>query len=307
MRDRLVKLSESGQGLNNNLKLIIVAVASFSIGVAATYTYQSSELSDPVLTPRQKELQEIAIQAERTPFFPAAGPVGKAQQEALPITKVHSEETPAQEIDYLKLTSDIKEFKTKLEQESTKKYDEVKLYERAHIRKKEYLLSKMDYFRSSKKNWYKASFSSPDTGPAKFTFYMNYYNCGKDEGQLELPRRERSTLNNSCYVLWGYIYLNGKWDFYSMSSNIDSSVWKDDIPFLPFNMEEMGDLPRETNILKAYVPIADTDGPISFLKYESGKFEWIDAGELRWVVTSSKEAEKFQKIITTEAIKEITR
>ena len=69
---------ESGQGLNNNLKIIAVALTSFILGVVATNYFNSSSLVDPVLTPRQKELQAIAIEAEKRPFFPVAAPMGKA-------------------------------------------------------------------------------------------------------------------------------------------------------------------------------------------------------------------------------------
>lgn len=274
-----------------------MAAVSFTIGVVATNSLNRSDLTDPVLTPRQKELQKIAIVAERTPFFSVASPVGKEfVQEAPAEKKVHSEEAPINEIDYLKLTVDLKNFQNRLQQEAAKKFEEVKIYEKAHIRKKEYLLRKMDYFSLSKKNWYKASFSSPDIGSAKLTFYMNFYKCGKSDTSIVLPTKEKFTLNNSCFTLWGFIFLNGKWDFYSMSSNLDFSDWKDEIPYLPFKLEELGDLTKETNILKVYVPIADVGGPISFIKYEDGKFEWLDAGELKWVVTNSKEAEKFQKV-----------
>jgi hypothetical protein len=302
VQGQLVKLLENGPELNSNLKLVIVAGISFAIGVLATNSFNRSDLTDPVLTSRQKELQEIAIEAEHRPFFPVASPVGKKSVNEAPVkTAPKPAEISVHEIDYLKLTSDIREFQSKLEQEAAKKFDKVKLYERAHIRKKEFILSKMDYFKISKNNWYKASFNSFDTGSAKFTFYMNFYNCGKNNTPTELPSKDRSTLNNSCFVLWCYTNLNGKWNFYSVSSNMDFSEWRDDVPYLPFNMEEMGELPKETNILRVYVPIADAGGPISFLKYEGGKFEWIDAGELRWVVTNAKEAEKFQKIATKDA------
>lgn len=52
-------------------------MTSFALGVIATIVYQSSNIADPVLTPRQKELQKIAIEAEKSPFFPIQAPVGK--------------------------------------------------------------------------------------------------------------------------------------------------------------------------------------------------------------------------------------
>lgn len=54
-----------------------MATISFTLGVVATSLFNRSELADPVLTPRQKELQEIAIEAEKRPFFPTASPVGR--------------------------------------------------------------------------------------------------------------------------------------------------------------------------------------------------------------------------------------
>jgi len=74
----LVRLLENGQALSNNLKLVIVAITSFTIGVLATNYFNQSGITDPVLTPRQKELQAIAIEAEKRPFFPVEAPVGKA-------------------------------------------------------------------------------------------------------------------------------------------------------------------------------------------------------------------------------------
>ena len=53
-----------------------MAAISFTIGVVATNYFNHSGLVDPVLTPRQKELQAIAIEAEKRPFFPQALPVG---------------------------------------------------------------------------------------------------------------------------------------------------------------------------------------------------------------------------------------
>ena len=77
----MVRLLESGQELNHNFKVYIVAVASFTIGVVATNYYNQSSLADRKLTPRQKELQVIAIEAEKRPFFPVAAPLGNASPE----------------------------------------------------------------------------------------------------------------------------------------------------------------------------------------------------------------------------------
>jgi hypothetical protein len=77
VQGRLVRQLENGQALNNKFKIIIVATVSFFLGVVATSLFNRSDLADPVLTPRQKELQEIAIEAEKRPFFPAVSPIGR--------------------------------------------------------------------------------------------------------------------------------------------------------------------------------------------------------------------------------------
>lgn len=81
MQDQLVRQLENGQELSNNLKLIVVAITSFTIGVVATNYFNQSGITDPVLTPRQKELQAIAIEAEKRPFFSVEAPVGKTDHQ----------------------------------------------------------------------------------------------------------------------------------------------------------------------------------------------------------------------------------
>ena len=78
MLDQLVRLLGIGQELNNKFKIVIVSISSFICGVIATILFNHSRISNLTLTPRQKELQAIAIEAEKRPFFPLAAPVGKA-------------------------------------------------------------------------------------------------------------------------------------------------------------------------------------------------------------------------------------
>lgn len=69
---------ESGQELNNKVKLILVAITSFILGVVVTNRLNQFSTKGPILTSRQKELQVIAIEAEKRPFFSVQAPVGKS-------------------------------------------------------------------------------------------------------------------------------------------------------------------------------------------------------------------------------------
>lgn len=297
MRDQLVRLSESGQGLNNNLKLIIVAGASFLFGVAATYTYQSSELSNPVLTPRQKELQKIAIEAERRPFFPAPIPL----MEETHSKNLGSESSkPVESFDYVKSNIAVKNFQKNLDLETQKSFETVSLREKIHSRKREYILSKVDYFLSSKNSWFKAVFNGPEIHPVKLTFFMRAYACTKNG--IEAIKTGRPKIEDVCYSFSSYSHLRDKWNYYSIVTNFTSGEWRDDIFYTSINTDEMGEFSQETNVLRAYVPMADDGGVIRFLKYENNKFEWVDGGELKWSPSNEAEARKFEKLALPDAV-----
>lgn len=78
MQVQLVKQLESGQALNSKIKLFATIAISFVVGFVSANYLNKQMTKDPALTPRQKELQAIAIEAEKRPFFSVEAPVGKA-------------------------------------------------------------------------------------------------------------------------------------------------------------------------------------------------------------------------------------
>lgn len=272
-----------------------MAAISFTMGVVATSLFNRSDLADPVLTPRQKELQVIAVEAERRPFFPAPSSssstplIENSQSEK--INSASSESGAG--FDYIKSNTAVRDFQKRLDLETLKHFESININDKMHSRKKEYILNKVDYFLSSKNTWFKASFSGPEINPVKLTFFMRIYSCAKNG--VETNQVGRPTLNNSCYLFSSYSNLNDKWNHYSVMTNFSFAEWLSDVFYIPVNLDEMGEVAKETNTLRAYVPMADEGGVIRFLKYEKNKFEWIEGGELRWSQSSEAEARKFEK------------
>lgn len=252
-----------------------MATISFAIGVVATSLFDRSELADPVLTPRQKELQKIAIEAEHTPFFSVPSPVGKTHITATP----SAEET---------VSNKLEKIKDNLYEELNKKFNTIApdTKELRASRNNQYLKNSLDYMFMEKKLWYKTAFED-DFSQSKMTFFLKFFDCDKKLQKV-------IELNKICYALEVFSFKNDKWSQANISSQVIGLVWYNDIPYAHIDLTEMGEFSKETNSLLAVVPIPDEPRVMEYLKYESGKYYWISGREMRWMPSSQKEINKFR-------------
>lgn len=254
------------------------------MGVVATSLFDRSELADPVLTPRQKELQKIAIEAEHTPFFSVPSPVGKAD---ISVTS-SSEDTISQTDIVNPKRNKLGKGEDVLYEELNKKFKRISpdTKDLRATRNNEYIKNRLDYMFMEKKLWYKASFE--DTfSHSKMTLFFKFLQCNKK------PQRGIE-LDKTCYTFEIFSFKNGKWFQANISSQVIGLVWYNDIPYAHIDLTEAGEFSKETNFLVAVVPVPNEPRAMQYLKYESGKYQWIEGREISWTLSSQKEMNKFR-------------
>lgn len=280
-------LLENGRALSNKFQLLIVSVLSFSIGMLVTKFYT------PVATN-----QKIILKNEKNQIFPGGQKqffIKNTMSVAPPTVnkEVVKTKEAAVVVDYFSLSRQVKDFWEKTQEEIRTKYEQPVLNDKFNEMKKNYLNDKIDYLLGEKKTWFKAIVVSREDDRNKFQYYLKYYPCGKDSKKVEHAQFYKET----CYILWCFSFYNQAWNYYSTSSSMEHLYWRDDTPHFVSDLEPLGNISKETNILRAIIPIADRDGSIAYLKYENGKYVWSEGNEIHWEETSEMEGKKFQEKI----------
>ena len=290
----MVKSLANGPVLNNKLLLAISCLFSFALGVMGTVFYFRT--TEPPLA-EETVLHEAQVkeQEERKPFFiEGKKEANKASDsEAAPVilpaktaADLAADKARAKGVDYFKLAHQVKNFQNKLIKEIKTRFEELRLTDEQHTLKRNYLTNKYDYLNVQKKPWFKAEI---DLDGEKINLFLNYYPC--PSGTKRFNRRE---YRDVCFVMWTFIFYKQNWEQYSISSNSDLFLWKDESPYITTDIENLGTFSGATNILKIMFPIADLDEPFHILKYIDGVFSWSEGDRVRWTTITEAQARKFQ-------------
>jgi hypothetical protein len=266
--------------MDKALQIILASLVSLGIGVAGAIFFIEPEKNTNTTT---ESLTTSSTENDKS----------KAEIDEL---KKSLEETQAKlnaPLDYFKLTSELKKINTDIQSEISKKYEAVELRDKVNQVKLHYVYSKLISFQRTKTAWYTATVAGE--GKNKLVFYFNYYSCAQPSVAYE---KVKASSKDACFTVWTYSLLNEKWSQDVFSSNVDYFLWHADSPFLKLDMSFLGSYADQTHIIRAFLPIPDEDGKVTFLKYSDGKIIWEDAAAtIDWVPTTKEESEKFHKDI----------
>ena len=196
-------------------------------------------------------------------------------------------------VDYFNLAKDIRDFQDKVSAEIKKTFKSISLKDEKHSAKKDRLNGKYEMFFEENRLWYKAEVES-FTGE-KLHLFFNYYNCDVDRGGKK--KTEPRDVQERCFVMWGFLYYKQNWEQYSISSNSEYFLWKDDMPYAALEIENLGDYAKENGLLKMMVPIPDNNDPMYALSYKEGKFQWSKGQNVNWQPINQKVMMKFQDAV----------
>jgi hypothetical protein len=271
--------------LNNNLKIFIVAILFFGLGVWVT-KYLSPDNFEAAVTPRQKELQKIAIEAQHRPFFMQTKDVAD-QPINSSIEKNVDSPFKAQD-DYFKVLAKLNQFTIKITDELNKKFKILGFSKKSlsDERKKQHLKNSLEYMFSQNELWYSAIFTDTASG-GKFYLFFNYYPCDN-----KAPRSVMK-LNEICYSLNFNIIKNNKWIVTSAGEPTAFLYWKNDSPYAHIMFDGRGEMNEATKAVLALVSIPNENYPIEFLQFNSGEFSWRPSDEMKWRLSSKAENKKF--------------
>lgn len=199
------------------------------------------------------------------------------------------------------MTKQLESFENLINEEIGKKYKPLLKNDRNYKDNLDYLSSRFDSFFTEKKLWFKAVMDIAETRGTRFYFFMNYYKC--DVKLVEI----KPTVDQICFVMFGFVKYKDKWNQYSISSNSLYYRWKENIPFVNFPVDSLGDYARDFRLIQMLLPIPEEDGALQLVRYENDKINWIDAGRITWLPSSEKEANRFQKQANDFSIKQADR
>ncbi|MBC7713822.1 MAG: hypothetical protein H7177_10815 [Rhizobacter sp.] len=290
--------------MSNNLKLLIVAIISFSLGVVATNIYSLPAHYEKDRKLVAKILLEKKMLAERKPFFTNVKESGKKVIQALTTPKVTSPEIELidSQSDYLKLSEQLDKFSDRLSNELKKKYKTIPLNSKDpreisdYQRLKGFLENKF----VEKELWYKSSFID-DLSQSKMVMLFKFYNCKNK------PPRPDISLIDTCYRLQLFNFREGMWFESDVSSQAIGFLWKDDVPFVEITLRGIGNFSTQTNALFALIPVPDEQMPMQYMKYEAGKIVWQAGSEVRWISSSEKEIDNFETMVHRRSTQVIER
>lgn len=291
MRDLLARWQGNGQALNKNLQLLITSILSLAVGVLGTLIFQSSQKSVELI--RSVEIKREAPSdksEERRPFFVKNEThPSEEKSEAGSPTSGPEEKTSEGKTDYFALSKSVEDFQGRVREEVDKKYKANVLGKASYRDHMEKVISKYNFLFEEKRLWFKATVEIPEASKARMHLFMNFYNCPAN-------RPKKLTTENICFVAWVYVKYKEKWERYSISSNVDYYSWKDDVPYVSFNLENLGRFSRENRLLVALLPVPEIEeGFLQVLRYDNEKFQWIDAGRPNWQETNEKDAKAFER------------
>lgn len=287
---------ENGQALNNKIQLLVVALVSFGLGATTTYLLSKKEYSSEIVhysSNTDQPINEIVKEEGRKPFFlkPESAKESENTPKEAETSPVEAQASKA--VDYFSMAKNIKAFQDKIGLEIKKSFKSILLSDEVHAAKKERLNSKYEAFFEDNKLWYKAEVDSI-TGD-KLHLFFNYYNCDGD--QAGKKKNEPRDVVERCFVMWGFLHYKQNWEQYSVSSNSDYFLWKDDMPYATLEVENLGEYAKETRILKMLVPIPDENDPMYALSYKDGKFQWAKGQSVSWRPVNDKAIKKFMDMV----------
>lgn len=279
--------------MNNKFQLIITSLISFSIGILAS-SYFSPEARDQKIT--QDTAREVGDQKSLSESENSKNPKNQNVNIALTEAKneIVVEKSTITPKDYFVLSKQLKEFEQKTDSEIEKKYATLNLKEKTNELIKNDLNNRLEYMFQYKKTWFTATLSNPDNENDKFVFYTHFYSCDSKPTPQNQMHKQDNNYQNYCFIMWCYSFYQNKWDYTSMSSTMEFPKWKDDDQYLSYNVEDLGDLSKETGLLRIMVPMLNRGRDTQFLKLINGKYEWVDGDKIGWIESSESEAKKFK-------------
>jgi hypothetical protein len=286
--------------LNRNLKLIIVAFISFWLGVAATIIYglpaqydKDRKLVNTIISEKNK------IQERKSFFVKAKEAIPKAMQNlSKSDDKASATAVVTSPIDYMNLTEKLEKFRESIYKELKKKFKTISLdpkdIDSAKIVNR--LKNMLELMFNEKELWYKISFDD-EFSQTKITLFFRYFACQKKDEKPAIK------LNDICYTMQMYNFKNDKWSETDITSQVNGLVRYNENMYTHIELNGMGDFSKDTNALYAVVPVPNDQRPIQFLKYEAGKFIWVEGQEIKWALSSQKETNKFSEWAVSYGIK----
>lgn len=276
-----------------------MALVSFGLGATTTYLLSSKEnpkeLNSQSLQSEQKIIETPKVE-DRKPFF--VKPESLQETENLKTETVTREESDKNSgdkkpVDYFNLAKSIRDFQDKVSAEIKKTFKSISLTDEKHSAKKDRLNGKYEMFFEENRLWYKAEVDSL-TGE-KLHLFFNYYNCDVDRAGKK--KNEPRDILDRCFVMWGFLYYKQNWEQYSISSNSEYFLWKDDMPYAALEIENLGDYAKENGLLKMMVPTPDDSDPMYSLNYRDGKFQWTKGQTVNWRPVNDKAIKKFMDMV----------
>lgn len=277
--------------MNKNLQLLITSILSLAVGVLGTLIFQSSQKSVELIRSVEIKREEpLDKPEERRPFFVKKETFSpEEKQEAEASATVPEEKAFEGKTDYFALSKSVEDFQARVREEVDKKYKANVLGKASYRDHVEKVISKYNFLFEEKRLWFKTTIEIPEAGKARLHFFVNYYNCPAN-------KPKKLTTENVCFVTWVYVKYKEKWERYSISSNVDYYSWKDDVPYVSFNLENLGKFSRENRLLLALLPVPEIEeGFLQLLRYDNEKFLWIDVGRPNWQETNEKDAKAFER------------
>lgn len=290
MREQLEKLLESGQGLSNNFKFLLVAIISFSLGVMATSFFETRYQQEISQTLEKNDTQTSRSQP-RKPFFIKVKEESKKIIENISQNRENSVDAPiATQSDFINLREKVEKFQDALDVQLKMKFKSIFQREKDP---RDVLAIKaqsqtIDMMFLEKELFYRADFTEELSG-SKIVIFFNYYNC--DSKPVRLPVK----LIDICYSLNMYNLKKDQWSQTNISSSAQGFLWNDGLPYSYVGLSGLGDFSKDTSANLAVVPVPNGESSINFLRFINGQFSWVEGAIIKWNVVGPKDLEKFER------------
>ncbi len=294
MQEQLERLSESGRGLSNNLKLLFVAVISFSLGVMATSFLETKDFPQTQQASLNQNNTSLEPTNTRKPFFVKVkeGSSQIIENLAHPRAQKLEDKPINTQSDFINLREKVEKFQDALDVQLRLKFKNLFQDDKNPHNT---ILSKVisqsvDLMFLEKKLFYRADFTEEFSG-SKVVMFFNYFSC-ENQSVVKLPLK----LIDICYTMTLFSLKRDQWSQTNIGSSAQGFFWKDGTPYSYIGLNGLGDFSKDTNINMAVVPVpSNQDSTIHFLRFVNEQFKWAEGPVIKWNDAGTKDAAKFEK------------
>ncbi len=286
MRDQLERRYESGQELSRNVRLFLVALTAFSLGISLSilvsifFSNQEITGQGAFSSESGKKIQNNIVVLKLNKFI---------QQ----FSKEKSQDEIINNLSYLEIQKKITEFEKDQKAIIKEKLDENDF----NVKKNPNQLIVNDFvmdFISSKKEWIKKVVYLDNTKKNTITLFSRVKKC--DHSYYVYDKKETFE-NTHCFDQRIFFQLSGKWIVTGRHKGISWFDFYKNRPVIDIELSDIQESIESNTLITIFVGIEDNNDEVFGLSLNNNIYSWMDFSSTNWEDVSDEDLKTFEKNI----------